>query len=108
MKKLSTTLYSVGVITAICSCSSPYDNWEMPTVIRKNQPLPVPPASKSSQIQPKFDAPKTTAPKRTEQKQPSFADPVVKPVTKPEQPKRTEQKQPTFADPVQPDRKSVV
>ena len=96
MNKLSLTITAAAVL-AISSCSNPYDAWQLPTVVKKNQPRPQQAPSRNSQIQPEFEAPKPTVkkPSPSEQKQPEFVAP--KPEVK--KPAPSEQKQPEFSAP---------
>lgn len=65
----------------LSACKSPYSDWEMPNVVRNNKTQPVNrthSTSRSSQVQPQFETPKTTSPAPAQQVQPEFRKPKQK------------------------------
>ena len=57
MKRTALTLSALAL--ALSSCDNTYTNWELPNVIRKNQPVvaPAPKPARSAQVQPEFKKP---------------------------------------------------
>lgn len=90
MKNKLITLSGVILAAALGACSSPYEGWESPNVVRRNQPAVR--NAPSSQVQPEFDKPTGIKKQRASrtQVQPEFAKPKSQPktsVVKPEAPK---------------------
>ena len=93
---MKTKIFTISAVTlALSACSNPYSDWELPNVVRRNQPQPVvqPAPKPTQQVQPEFEKPKAKPqPKKTQQVQPEFEAP------KP-QPKKAQQVQPEFETP---------
>ena len=93
---MKTKIFTISAVTlALSACSNPYSDWELPNVVRRNQPQPVvqPAPKPTQQVQPEFEKPKAKPqPKKAQQIQPEFEAP------KP-QPKKAQQVQPEFEAP---------
>lgn len=91
MKRTALTLSTLAL--ALSSCDNTYTNWELPNVIRKNQPVvaPAPKPARSTQVQHEFKKPEPK-PAPTTQVQPEFKKPEPKPA-------RTTQVQPELPKP---------
>lgn len=90
MKNKLITLSGVILAAALSSCSSPYEDWEAPNIVRRNQPAVR--NAPSSQVQPEFGSPtsiRKPVSSRRAQVQPTFTEPAPKPqpAAKPEAPK---------------------
>ena len=93
---MKTKIFTISAVTlALSACSNPYSDWELPNVVRRNQPQPVvqPAPKPTQQVQPEFEKPKAKPqPKKTQQVQPEFEAP------KP-QPQKAQQVQPELPKP---------
>ena len=95
MKTKVLTLSTLAV--ALSACSNPYSDWDLPNVVRRNQPQPVIKESPkpTQQVQPEFAKPTPKPqPKQLQQVQPEFEKPAPKP-----QPKQAQQVQPELTKP---------